>query len=48
LALVPVIVSDTERRAHQRKRRLLGLGVGAVLIFIGSAALVIWRLQVSS
>jgi polysaccharide chain length determinant protein (PEP-CTERM system associated) len=45
LAMVPVMASDTELAAHQRRRRLFGFGLGAALVLIGSAAVVIWRLQ---
>ena len=45
LATVPALVSDAERRSHQRRDRLIS--VGAVVILVGCAvfAIAMWRLQ---
>ena len=45
LALVPVIISDEQRRADQRRRLWLGIALGAVVLVIGSAAVIAWKLQ---
>jgi uncharacterized protein involved in exopolysaccharide biosynthesis len=43
LALVPIMISDLDRRTH--RRRAVGAGVAAVLLLGAFAALVVWRLQ---
>ena len=45
LALVPVIISDAQRKADLRRRRWLGLALGALVLAIGSAAVIAWKLQ---
>jgi uncharacterized protein involved in exopolysaccharide biosynthesis len=45
LALVPVIISDAQRRADHRRRRWVGIALGAVVLAIGSAAVIAWKLQ---
>jgi len=45
LALVPVIISDAQRRADLRRRRWLGIALGALVLVIGSAAVIAWKLQ---
>jgi len=43
LALVPLMVSDDERRSQRRKLILLGIAAGVVLL--GSGAAIVWRMQ---
>jgi polysaccharide chain length determinant protein (PEP-CTERM system associated) len=45
LALVPVIMSDAQRKADRRRRIWRDLALGAVVIAIGCAAVVAWKLQ---
>jgi polysaccharide chain length determinant protein (PEP-CTERM system associated) len=45
LALVPVIISDVQRKADLRRRRWLGIALGALVLAIGSAAVIAWKLQ---
>jgi polysaccharide chain length determinant protein (PEP-CTERM system associated) len=45
LALVPVIISDEQRRADRRRRWWLEIALGAVVLAIGSAAVIAWKLQ---
>ena len=43
LALVPLMTSDKEVRTQRRRR--MAVALGAVVLVIGSAAVVIWKLQ---
>ena len=44
LALVPILLSEKDRHAHQRRRLLVDL-VGAAAVITSVAALILWRLQ---
>ena len=43
LALVPIMISDLDRRT--RRRRGLAAGIGAFLLLGAVAAFFVWRLQ---
>jgi hypothetical protein len=45
LAVVPMLASDVDRRARQRRR--LAMNVAAVVLLVGSAAfaVVLWKMQ---
>ena len=45
LALIPVIISEAQRRADRRRRRWWGFALGTVVLAIGSAAVLAWKLQ---
>jgi hypothetical protein len=46
LALVPLMMSEPERKFHTRRKRKIAFGVVAVLMVIGSAAAVaFWQLR---
>lgn len=45
LALVPVMVSESERSDRRRRKRRLAVAFAGAVVLIGSAAAVLWRLQ---
>ena len=48
LALVPVMISETDRQEHRRRmKRKFAIGIAAALVVVASAVAVLWRLQFS-
>jgi len=45
LALVPLMISEEELQTARRRKRVVAAGIVAMILVIGSAAMVIWRLQ---